>query len=196
MADRKSSSHCIPGAYERTVVDPGDPDAPNKLDEVAVGLARLHVADLLEPLGFEPLADAIRSLLSRRRLRPRDNVPVGSSRIGAALTELGEIKPRRIFGDWQGANYDGAGLIGSLLTRSGPLPRAEVSTSDIQTLRKLDLRPTFVAIEREILEAIIRGDPNEIRNVAQRSRRSEDRAISTDPSGSWLVHVGERIHVR
>lgn len=58
------------------------------------------------------------------------------------------------------------------------------------------MRPTFVGIEREILEAIIRGDPNEIRKVTQRSRSSEDRDISTDPSGSWLVHVGERVNVR
>jgi hypothetical protein len=62
-------------------------------------------------------------------------------------------------------------------------------------LRQFDLRPTFVGIEREVLEAIIRGDPEEIRQAAHRERSSDEADVSTDPSGMWLVQVGERMNV-
>lgn len=187
----------IPIIAVRDPVDPGDPDAPKKGDDVGVGLARLHVANLLEPLGFEPLAEAIRSLLVRRRIRPRDHAPVSGSRIHVAIRELGETRPRRIFGEMRGGRYQGEGLIGSFMTRAGPLPQSDdIPPSTMRILRDHELRPTFIGIEREVLQAIIEGDPNDIRQAARRERSSQDTEVSVDSSGTWLVQVGERMNVR
>jgi hypothetical protein len=172
-------------------VDEGDPDAPDKLDETAVGLARLHMANLLEPLGFTDLAHSIHSLLIRRRHHPRYNDPFRGSRVGDAISELEEIRPRHIFGRLQ-TNQSEA-LIGSFLTRAGPLPAAAVTTGTIRTMQQLDLRPTFIGIQRSVLEAVIRGDPDRIRAATRRERRSHDPGISIDPAGTWIAHLGEGI---
>ncbi len=185
----------IPIIAVRDPVDPGDPDAPERLDEAAIGLARLHVASLLEPLGFAPLADSIRSLLSGRRLRARDNISGKRSRIEVALTELDKIMPRRIAGAVESAEFNNEGLIGALVTRAGPVPQADLAPSTVQIIRDLDLRPTFVGIEREVVRAVVAGDPDRIRKVTQRPRGSQDPDVSTDAAGTWLAHVGERVHV-
>lgn len=186
----------IPIIAVRDPLDPGDPEASSKLDDVAIGLARLHVANLIEPLGFGQLAQAIRSLLVRKRPRSVDGEPTSGSRVQDAITDLGRIRPRRIVGEVRGPRYEGEGLIGSLLTRAGPLPQAETPIGTVQSLRQLGLQPIFLGLEREVLEAIIRGDPDQIRQATQRERHSDDPELSTDPVGTWLVRVGERMLVR
>ncbi len=180
----------------RDPVDYGDPDTSSKLDDVAIGLARLHVANLLEPLGFEQLAQAIRSLLVRKRWRLRDSATISGSRGQDALADLRQIRPRHVVGEVRGPRYEGEGLIGSLLTRAGPVTQREIPITTVQGLHQLGLQPTFVGIERDVLEAVIKGDPEQIRRTTGRQRGSADPEFSIDPVGTWLVRVGQRIHVR
>lgn len=176
-------------------VDAGDPDAPDKLDETAVGLARLHMANLLEPLGFTELAQSIRSLLIRRRHRPREKGPIRGSRADDALSELHQVRPRYIFGRALHAPDPSEGLIGSFLTRAGPLRAGAVTQGTVRNLRELQLRPIFLGVERSVLAAIIRGSPEEIRNLTQRERGLQDPDVSTDPAGTRVVHLSERIGI-
>jgi len=185
----------VPMIGVRDPVDEGDPDAPNKLDHAAVGIARLHMANLLEPLGFTELAHSIHSLLIRHRHRPREKTDVRGSRVDDALSALDQVRPRYIFGRALGSASPSEGLIGSFLTRAGPLRAGAVTQGTIRSLRELELRPIFVGVERSVLAAIIRGNPEEIRNLTQRERASQDSDVSIDPAGTRVVHLSERIGI-
>ncbi len=53
----------------RDPVEEGEPDTAQFLGEAGVGLARLHIANLLEPLGYPALAQSLRELLVREPAR-------------------------------------------------------------------------------------------------------------------------------
>ena len=65
-----------------------------------------------------------------------------------------------------------------------------------KNLRSLDLRPRFVGIDRDVVDAVIAGDPQRIRVTMGRERAPKDDTITTDSAGTWLVHLGERNIVR
>jgi hypothetical protein len=55
------------------------------------------------------------------------------------------------------------GLIGGIVTRAGPITDADVAGADQEALARLNLRPVFVGIERNIIRAAIDAEPQAVR---------------------------------
>jgi hypothetical protein len=176
--------------------EPGAPDTAHRVGDAGVGLARLHVANLIEPLGLRTLAGCIRAMLDHRRSGPYAKTIGEGARIRDAEQALSNIRPRRIEGFTQGPEYHGEGLIGSFITLGGPLRTDEMTEGAARNLRALGLRPMFVGIDRRILEEVIKGRPDRLREETQQRQVMQDPDINADPAGTWLVDVGERVMVR
>jgi hypothetical protein len=69
--------------------------------------------------------------------------------------------------------------------RAGPLRQEDISAGNSLTVGPI--RGNQPGPKREILQAVITGDPNEIHKAAHRDRSSEDSDVSTDPGGTWLI---------
>jgi hypothetical protein len=168
----------------------GDPLVKHQLDEACMGLARMHVANLLGPLGYGNLATSLRHLAGRNT----HNMRKSEEDIEAsARTALEHIRPRKISGDNDGILAD-IELIGSLVTRAGPIPGRDISKSTARDLRELHLRPVFVGIERSLIKAIISGNTNQLREAMQRTS-PRDGEVSADPSGTWVLELGGAVEV-
>lgn len=140
----------------RDPVDEGDRLEPAQSDAIYVGLVRIHIANLLRPLGHGELADALTSLVASRS---DDESAQASIRVRHTFdtAQVFEVsRPDILEGD--------ADMIGGVVTRAGPL--AEKLTDDErQTLIKLDLRPTFVGVPRRVVEAALKGDASLLRDT-------------------------------
>lgn len=180
-----------PIIHVRDPEEPGDPDTEHRCNDAGIGIARLHATNLLEPLGFGALANTIRILLKQPRVPRLRN----DGRIRDAQGALASIRPRTIHGQTQGQPLDSEGMIGAFITRAGPLGM-ELSTNTAQNLRGLGLRPMFVGMERRVLQAIIEGNPNKLKNETRRERVTQDPDLIADSAGTCFVNVGERLMVR
>jgi hypothetical protein len=161
--------------------DEGDETSPEDMDALFVGLLRLHLAGLLAPLGHPELASELSGLASASFAFSETQASAQARR---ALEDVPvrEIRP--------GASEDAIdGLVGGLVTRAGPARTASLSEADQEALARLDLRPTFVGIERDVLRLAISGDPAEIRKAtAGVSRMSA--VARPDRAGGWIVPLG------
>ena len=52
------------------------------------------------------------------------------------------------------------GLVGGIVTRTGPVTNADVSPADQEVLTRLNLRPVFVGVERDVIRAAVEGGLN------------------------------------
>jgi hypothetical protein len=77
------------------------------------------------------------------------------------------------------------------VTRFGVLDSDEITPDDQITLERLGLRPRFVAVERDLIEATIEGDLGRIREVGKRERFDEP-TVFTDGGGALVLDVGRR----
>ena len=162
----------------RDPVDEGEPIEPDEKDRVFVGLLRLHIANLIRPLGYAELAAALVRLTVRRSLRSdeiRDR----------AILDLVKVQD-----DPKSKTMDG--LIGGIVTRAGPLNDADVSLTDREVLARLNLRPVFVGVERGIIQAAIDGEPKIVRAKLAELPRTDGDARG-DGAGGWVIPLdGER----
>jgi hypothetical protein len=65
-----------------------------------------------------------------------------------------------------------------------------LSTEDQLTLSRLDLRPVFVGVERNIVRAAINDDASEARRLTMGTTRKDDVARA-DAAGDWIVPLGD-----
>lgn len=161
-----------------SVRDPDQRGEPIKPDDEAalfVGLVRQHIANLLEPLGHPRLALALRDLQSSS---DSDYRPY----LSAARDALASVAVSKLLNG--GAHGE---FVGGIVTRGGPMSNSSLSELDQSTLRRLDLRPVFVGLERKLIHAAIDGD----RAVWQ--QLLADRPI--DAAGT-IVQLGEGVHIR
>ena len=86
------------------------------------------------------------------------------------------------------------GLVGGIVTRAGPVTDADVTPGDQESLARLNLRPVFVGVERELIQAAIDADPQAVRTRIAQSVRPDDFA-RPDHAGGWIVPLGERRHI-
>jgi hypothetical protein len=161
----------------------GDPVTADKEDPACVGIARLHVASLLAPLGYTDLATSLRRLLDRESRRERHDPP-----LIVARRAFDRVRPRTIRGET--AFPQSEELVGSFVTRAGPLPSDDISNDTARNLRSLQLRPMFVGIERNVVAAVIDGDAQRIRQRMQRERPHYGDEVTTDSGGIWVVRIG------
>jgi hypothetical protein len=157
-------------------VDEGELIGPQDKDAPFIGLLRLHVASMIEPLGHPELAQALRALTRQSFPRPL--------RDAAARRALLEAAP---MGDME--TDDIGRLIGGIVTRAGPITGAIASAADQEVMARLNLHPVFVGIERDLISAAIDGEAQAIRGrLAQ--RLSPDAFARTDRAGGWIIPLG------
>ena len=101
----------------------------------------------IDPLGHAEFAVALRRLARERFQR-------GLQRDAASARALLGAAPVR--------EVDGAsaidGLVGGIVTRAGPPTDAAEDPADQDVLARLNLRPVFVGIERDLIDAAIEGE--------------------------------------
>lgn len=62
-------------------------------------------------------------------------------------------------------------------------------------LARLDLRPVFVGIERDLIRAAVEGDPSAIREALARRPVSKG-AVRGDRAGGWIIPFGDESETR
>jgi hypothetical protein len=159
-----------------------DPDVDGKVtpDEnraLGLGIVRRHCATILRPFGFSALADALTRLTSEIFRNRQDTA------LALARAELAQAKTQRV------AKVDGPNpfdeLLGGFITRNGALD-LPLSAPDQETLHRLQMRPTFVGIERRIVEMAIEGRIDEL---SERSEIATPGSDEHNAAGTWVVRL-------
>jgi hypothetical protein len=163
----------------RDPVDEGEPIKPEEKDALFIGLLRLHIANLIKSLGHAELASALRGLTHQpfaRRLQ-------GDLQRARTLLDAVPVK------DVERATAMG-GLIGGIVTRAGPVTDTDVAPADQEALARLDLRPVFVGVERDLIRAAIDA---ELQTVRTRLTQivGPDEFARPDRAGGWIIPLGE-----
>jgi hypothetical protein len=162
----------------RDPTDEGEPLEPEEKDALFVGLLRLHIASMIEPLGHAELAHALRALTLQAFARRRQDEATRARSI-LESSKVGEAA-------LPGGTDD---LVGGIVTRAGPISDAVTSTVDHETLARLNLRPVFVGIERDVIRAAIDGEVHGIRSrLSETSSRGE--LARSDRAGGWVIPQG------
>ncbi len=175
------------GGADTPIISVRDPEEEGNMSDAereatAVGVARLHAANLLKALGYAELASALNQLV---RAREDEATNAGA----AAQQVLNGTHLYQISGDQPVAPSDG--LVGNWVTRAGPVPRPELLTpADQRSLQRLEFRPVFVGLERRFVAALIAGNPTAIRQTASRARHPAG-TVRTDGAGGWIVRVDD-----
>jgi hypothetical protein len=78
--------------------------------------------------------------------------------------------------------------VGGIVTRAGPLTDATASPVDQDVLARLNLRPVFVGIERDLIDAAIDGETKTVRERLAATRHDE--FARPDHAGGWIVPLG------
>lgn len=164
----------------RDPVEEGEPHTQEEKDALFIGMLRLHITNLIKPLGHAGLADVLRRLTQQsfpRRLQ--DEVLRARS--------LLDTSPVR---DVDKASAAMDGLVGGVVTRAGPLTDTSVEPADQEALFRLNLRPVFVGIERDLIRAAIDAEPQAIRSRLA-DKESPDDFARSDRAGGWIIPLGQ-----
>lgn len=164
-------------------LDEGEPIEPHEKDALFIGILRLHIANMIRPLGHAELAGALYRLTQQPFAR-RLQGDLDLARAALNATPVGEVDKATAIG----------GLVGGIVTRAGPVTDADVTPGDQESLARLNLRPVFVGVERELIQAAIDADPQAVRTRIAQSVRPDDFA-RPDHAGGWIVPLGERRHI-
>jgi hypothetical protein len=162
----------------RDPIDEGEPMDPAEKDALFIGVLRLHIAGMIEPLGHAELANALRALTRQaftRRLRDE------ATRARAILDNF----PAQTAAKASGMD----GLVGGVVTRAGPITDVVASAVDQETLARLNLRPVFVGISRDLIRAAIDGEVHAIRGRLGDISSPHEFARS-DRAGGWIIPLG------
>jgi hypothetical protein len=168
----------------RDPVDEGEPIDPKEKDALFLGLLRLHIANLIKPLGHAELAGSLYRLTHQpfaRRLR--DDLE--------RARELLDVAP---VGEVEKATAMGA-LVGGIVTRTGPVTDADVTPADQEVLARLNLRPVFVGVERELVRAAIEAEPQAVRSRLA-VKTSPDEFARADRAGGWIIPLEEERRIK
>jgi hypothetical protein len=163
----------------RDPVDEGEPIKPEEKDALFIGLLRLHIANLLKSLGHVELASALRGLTQQpfaRRLQG------DLQRVRSLLdaVPVREVEKATAMG----------GLIGGIVTRAGPVADTDVAPADQEALARLNLRPVFVGIERDLIRAAIDAELQTVRTRLTQTV-GPDEFARPDRAGGWIIPLGE-----
>ena len=158
-------------------VDEGDPVGTAEQTAIFVGLFRHHVANMIVRLGHVELARSLRELATSHELDHRISVVERARGLvdGARTEEL-------LLGDV----FEASRILGGFVTRAGPLGAETIPRADRQVLSRLDLRPLFVGIDRELVRAVINGDPSNIQEAIA-NPPAVPRTARSDHAGGWII---------
>jgi hypothetical protein len=164
----------------RDPVEEGEPHTQEEKDALFIGMLRLHIANLIKPLGHAELADALRGLTLQsfpRRLQ-------GETQRARSLLDASPVR------DVDKTSTAMDGLVGGIVTRAGPLTGTGVEPADQAALSRLNLRPVFVGVEHELIRAAIDAEPQAIRSrIADKA--SLDEFARPDRAGGWIIPLGQ-----
>lgn len=160
-------------------VDEGKPVKPEEKDALFIGLLRLHIANLIRPLGHAELSD----VLKRMTHQPFANRLRADLQTARSLLDAAPVQ------DVEKASAIG-GLVGGIVTRAGPVNNADISGADQEALARLNLRPIFVGIDRDLIRAAIDAEPEAVRVRLTETAQPDDFARS-DRAGGWIVPLGQ-----
>lgn len=163
----------------RDPIDEGEHIDPEEKDALFIGLLRLHIAHLIKPLGHVELAGA----LHRLTLQPFARRLQGDIQHARTLLDAAPV------GEMEKASAMG-GLVGGIVTRAGPVTNADVAPIDQETLARLNLRPVFVGVERDLIRAAIDAEPQAVRARLADAVRPDEFA-RPDRAGGWIIPLGE-----
>lgn len=164
----------------RDPVEEGEPQTQEEKDALFIGMLRLHIANLIKPLGHAELAAVLRSLTVQSFPRNlRDETQRARSLLDASTVR--EVDKASVAMD---------GLIGGIVTRAGPLTDTKVEPADQEALARLSLRPIFVGVEHELIRAAIDAEPQAIRSRLT-EKRSRDDFARPDRAGGWIIPLGQ-----
>jgi len=82
------------------------------------------------------------------------------------------------------------GLVGGIVTRAGPITDTDVAPADQEALARLNLRPVFVGIERDLIRAAIDAELQTVRTRLTQIVRPDEFA-RPDRAGGWIVPLGQ-----
>lgn len=162
----------------RDPTDEGEPLDPMDKDALYIGLLRLHIANLVEPLGHPELAGALRRL-TQQPLPQRFEDDIIRARALLDATQVRDLERAGVTG----------GLVGGIITRAGPITDETVGVADQEALARLNLRPVFVGIERDLIREAINGEAQIIRGRLAETV-SPDELARTDHAGGWIIPLG------
>ncbi|MGJ5051644.1 hypothetical protein ACQR09_31575 [Bradyrhizobium oligotrophicum] len=178
VATRWGAATSGPADPHLSVQDPedeGEPIEPDDKDALFVGLLRQHIANLIAPLGHQELASSLRQLARDRFQRTVDR-DIADARAVFHATPIREVDG--------GSAIDG--LVGGIVTRAGPVTDSNVVAADQEVLARLNLRPVFVGIERELVGAAIEGEAATVRERLTGVSRG-DEVARFDRAGGWII---------
>lgn len=164
-------------------LDEGEPLEPQEKDALFIGMLRLHIANLIRPLGHAELSGALYRLTQQPFAR-RLQSDLDLARAALDTAPVRDVDKAAAMG----------GLIGGVVTRAGPVTDADVTSGDQDALARLDLRPVFVGVERELIRAAINAEPQAVRTRLTQSLRPDDFA-RPDHAGGWIVPLGKGRHI-
>ncbi|WP_128916096.1 hypothetical protein [Bradyrhizobium nanningense] len=168
----------------RDPVDEGESVSPEEKDALFIGLLRLHIASLIARLGHAELAGAL------QRLTQQTYVPGFQGDLQDARALLDAAPVREVE---EASTLDG--LVGGIVTRSRPVTDADVTRADQETLARLNLRPVFVGIKRDLIRAAIDAEPQLVRSRLAH-KMAPDEFARPDRAGGWIVPLGEKRHIK
>lgn len=163
----------------RDPVDEGEPIKPDENDALFIGLLRLHIANLVKSLGHAELAVALHRVTHQpfaRRLQ--DDLQRARTLLDAAPVR--EVEKAAAMG----------GLISGIVTRAGPVSESDVAPGEQEALARLNLRPVFVGVERDLIRAAINAEPQAVR-ARLTQMVSPDEFARPDRAGGWIIPLGE-----
>jgi hypothetical protein len=163
----------------RDPVDEGEPIKPEEKDALFIGLLRLHIANLIKSLGHAELATALRGLTHQPFVR-RLQGDLQRARTLLDAVPVIEVEKATAMG----------GLVGGIVTRAGPVADSGVAPADQEALARLNLRPVFVGIERDLVRAAIDAEPQTVRTRLTQIV-SPDEFARPDRAGGWIIPLGE-----
>ncbi|GAA0738647.1 hypothetical protein OVY48_10895 [Sphingobium sp. SA2] len=168
----------------RDPVDEGEPIKPEEKDALFIGLLRLHIANLIKSLGHAELASALRGLTHQPFAR-RLQGDLQRARALLDATPVREVEKATAMG----------GLIGGIVTRAGPVADTDVAPADQEALARLNLRPVFVGIERDLIRAVIDAELQSVR-IRLTQTVGPDEFARPDRAGGWIIPIGEERRIR
>lgn len=183
IATRWGAASKVPSQALLSVQDPldeGERIEPDEKDALFIGVLRQHIANLVAPLGHQELASSLRRL-ARHDLAGRVKQEAVRTQAILDATPVQEVKGSGVI----------PGIVGGIVTRAGPMASQSVTVADQDVLARLDLRPLFVGIDRDLILAAIYGEADLVRKRLVEVANIDERARS-DGAGGWIVPLGSR----
>ena len=180
-----------PGEPRISVHDPedeGDTIDREQKEAIFVGLFRHHTASMISRLGHPDLAKAIRNLTEADSRVAESEASDHARRLleessdGLSMSR-DEYRPFR-------------DSVGGVVTRAGPMTAAAASRLDLSRVESLDLRPVFVGIHREVVNAAIEGNLGNIKEALVLDKLAGPEPYRSDGVGSWIIPLDRASEAR